>query len=211
MLIEAGNRVRQPYRSDKGREAGVMKLAKGHIGITGSAGIGKTTLATALAARLGSHLVPEVMRDRLVAGFDLHQLTRQGHRALLLGDATDLARRLATADSSLVTDRTPLDMAAFWLSNGYGVDDPAATEALLARAICAMADYCRVILLPWGVLPLADDGVRVANPWLQLHFHEIIAGLCRRYLPTDRLLIMPESASGVPDRLDWVLRQLEPD
>jgi predicted ATPase len=192
------------------QEAGLMKLAQGHIGITGSAGIGKTTLATALAERLGRPLVPEVMRDRLAAGFDLHHLTREGHRALLAGDATDLARRLAMADTPLVTDRTPLDMVAFWLSNGYGVDDPAATEALLARAVCAMADYRRVIVLPWGVLPLTHDGVRGANPWLQLHFHEIVAGLCHRYVPAERLLILPESAMGFGDRLDWVFKQLEP-
>lgn len=182
-----------------------MKLNRGHIGITGSAGTGKTTLAQALAERLSRSLVPEVMRDRLSAGFDLHKLTPAKHRALLVDDATEIARRLAAPDVPLVTDRTPLDMAAFWLSNGYGVDDPPATEALLARAICAMADYGRVILLPWGALPLKADKVRSTNPWLQLHFQEIIAGLCRRYVPEDRLLIVPDSGTDFADRLSWVL------
>jgi len=186
----------------------LKRVEKGHIGITGSAGTGKTTLATALAERLGHHLVPEVMRERLAAGFDLHRLTREGYRLLLTDDATDLTRRLAAQDSPVVTDRTPLDMAAFWLSNGYGVDDPAATEALLARAICAIADYRQVILLPWGTVPLTDDGVRSANPWLQLHFQTIIEGLCRRYVPAGRLLIVPESAMAFPDRLGWVLERL---
>lgn len=184
-------------------------LEKGHIGITGSAGSGKTTLATALAERLGRCFVPEAMRDRLAAGFDLHRLTRAGHRALLADDATDLARRLAVPDAQLVTDRTPLDMAAFWLSNGYGVDDPAATEALLGRAVCAMADYRRVVLLPWGALPLRADGVRSANPWLQLHFQEIIEGLCRRFLPPETLLVVPDTAVSFSERLNWVLKQLE--
>ncbi|MDG5496860.1 AAA family ATPase [Niveispirillum sp. BGYR6] len=185
-------------------------MGRGHIGLTGSAGTGKTTLGKGLAARLDRELVAEAMRARLMAGFDLHQLTREGHRALLLEDATSLARRLANPNGPLLTDRTPLDMAAFWLANGYGVEAPAATEALLARAICAMADYERVILLPWGALPLADDGIRSTNPWMQLHFQTILEGLCRRYVAPERLVLLPETVRAPADRLGWVLGQLDP-
>ncbi len=185
-------------------------MRQGHIGITGSAGTGKTALGQGLAARLDWGWVAEAMRDRLMAGFDLHQLTREGHRALLADDATALARRLAVADAPLLTDRTPLDMAAFWLANGYGVEAPAATEALLARAICAMADYDRVILLPWGALPLVDDGIRSTNPWLQLHFQTILEGLCRRYVAPERLVMVPETVTTPADRLGWVFERLGP-
>lgn len=184
-------------------------MGRGHIGLTGSAGTGKTTLGKGLAARLDRELVAEAMRTRLTAGFDLHQLTREGHRALLLEDATSLARRLAADHEPMLTDRTPLDMAAFWLANGYGVEAPAATEALLARAICAMADYHRVILLPWGGLPLVDDGIRSTNPWLQLHFQTILEGLCRRYVAPERLVLLPEAVKAPADRLGWVLERLD--
>lgn len=179
------------------------------IGITGSAGTGKTTLAGQIAAALGAPLVEEAMRRRLEQGFDFHQIDRATHRALLASEAEDLARLLAAPNPrGLVTDRTPLDMAAFWLSNGYGMDDPAATEALLARAICAMADYDAVLLLPWGGLPLEADGIRSANPWLHLHFQTVMEGLCRRWLAPDRFFILPESVKSRGARLSWVMDRL---
>ncbi|QJE72175.1 ATP-binding protein [Aerophototrophica crusticola] len=153
------------------------------IGITGSAGTGKTTLAEALAGALGVPLVPEAMRALLKAGFDFHSLTREGHRALIRQQADDLAAVLARDKGGLVTDRTPLDFAAFWLANGYQVDDEPGTEALLARAVAAMADFTLVVVTPWGELPLGDDGVRSRNPWHQLQFQELVEGLCRRWLP----------------------------
>lgn len=168
------------------------------IGITGSAGTGKTSLASSLSRRFDLPLRGEAMRDRLESGFDLHHLTREGHRRLLADDATDLAMALARGDG-LITDRTPLDMAAFWLANGFGVDDPTGTEALLARAVCAMADYSLVVLLPWGARPIAADGVRSPNPWMQLHFQTVLEGLCRRYVAPQRLLLADGNAP--PDAL----------
>lgn len=186
-------------------------MRRPRIGITGSAGTGKTMLATDLACRLDLPLRGEIMRDRLEAGFDFHDLTREGHRRLLAGDADALAQELARSDRGLVTDRTPLDMAAFWLANGFGVDDPALTEALLARAVCAMADYSLVVLLPWGAAPIAADGIRSTNPWMQLHFQTVLEGLCRRYVAPSRLLMLdaisaePASrAAFIQDRLSGV-------
>jgi nicotinamide riboside kinase len=177
------------------------------IGVTGSAGTGKTTLAARLSRDLDLPLRDEAMRQRLVAGFDFHAITRGDHRGMLATDTDDLARALAAGDG-LVTDRTPLDMAAFWLSNGFGVDDPVATESLLSRAVCAMADYSLVVLLPWADLPLAADGVRGVNPWMQLHFQTVLEGLCGRYVAPSRLL----SLSGVVDedaRLERVRGRLD--
>ncbi len=178
------------------------------VGVTGSAGTGKTTLVTTVSRALGVAIVPEAMRAMLEAGFDFHTLTRAGHMDLLRRQTDDLARRLAASGDSLVTDRTPLDFAAFWLSNGYGVDDPAATAALLERAVAAMADYTAVVLLPWGRFAPAADGVRSPNPWLQLHFQTVLEGLCRRWIAPDRLWIVPESAADPSARADWVLDRL---
>ncbi len=164
------------------------------IGITGSAGTGKTSLAATLSHLLDLPVRAEGMRDRLAAGFDPHSLSRDGHRRMIAGDADDLALDLARDRGGLITDRTPLDMAAFWLANGFGVDDPAATEALLARAVCAMADYDLVVLLPWGEHPIAADGIRSPNPWLQLHFQTVLEGLCHRYVAPRRLLTITGKA-----------------
>ncbi|WP_162306063.1 AAA family ATPase [Oleisolibacter albus] len=188
-----------------------MSRAAPRLGITGSAGTGKTTLAAAVACRLAVPVLPEAMRALLEQGFDLHSLSRDQHRDLLCRQADALACDLARIDGGLVSDRTPLDMAAFWLSNGYGVDDPAATEALLARAIMALADYSHIVLLPWGAMPLAADGVRSPNPWLQLHFQTIIEGLCRRWVEPARLIALPETAMAPEARCAFVLERLAAD
>jgi len=148
------------------------------------------------------------MRRLLEQGLDLHRLTRAEHQALLTRQADTLSAMLAGHPAGLVTDRTPLDFAAFWLSNGYGVDDPAATEALMARAVIAMADYSAVVLLPWGCMAIQADGVRSPNPWLQLHLQTILEGLCRRYIPGDRLLILPDHPMDPDARCAWVLDRL---
>lgn len=179
-----------------------MKERRPRIGITGSAGTGKTSLAATVSRLLHLPLRREAMRDRLLAGFDPHALSRDGHRRMIAGDADDLALDLARAPDGLITDRTPLDMAAFWLVNGFAVDDPAGTEALLARAVCAMADYDLVVLLPWGERPIAADGVRSTNPWMQLHFQTVVEGLCRLYVAPERLLFV---RGGVPAEMTATL------
>lgn len=179
------------------------------IGLTGSAGVGKTTLALTLAAALGVRVLPEAMRGRLEAGFSLHGLSRAEHRSLLLNDARALAdRAVAEGDTGFVADRTPLDFVAFWLCNGYAADEPEGTGRFLERAAADTACWDLVIVLPWGDLPLVEDGIRFANPWHQLHAHTVIEGLCRRYVAPERLLFLPRGL-GEPDvRCEWVLRRL---
>ena len=54
------------------------------IAISGSAGTGKTTLATALAHRLQVPYLEEGFRKRREAGLDPHDLSQTEHRALLM-------------------------------------------------------------------------------------------------------------------------------
>lgn len=176
--------------------------------MTGSAGIGKTTLALTLSGALGVPVLPEEMRGRLEAGHSLQGLTRAEHRALLVEDAETLAGRAEAAPQGFVADRTPLDYVAFWLCGGYPADAPEATERLVERAAAATAAWDVVLLLPWGDLPLQDDGIRFANRWHQFQIHAIIEGLLRRFLPPERLVIVP-AGLGEPDaRCRWVLRRL---
>lgn len=181
------------------------------IGLTGSAGVGKTTLALTLGTTLGLPVLEEPMRARLEAGYSLHALSRAEHRDLLCADADDLAATAAECPEGFVSDRTPLDYAAFWLCNGYAADEPARTAALLERAATAAASWDAVVVLPWGDLTLVDDGIRYPNRWHQLHVQTVIEGLCRRSVPAARLLFLPAGLRSPEARCAWLLRHLPSD
>lgn len=178
------------------------------IGLTGSAGVGKTTLALTIAGALGVPVLEERMRARLLAGFSLHSLTREEHRGLLRGDSDDLIEAAAGCADGFVSDRTPLDFLAFWLCNGYAADEPDATRTLLESAVAATAMWDAVVVLPWGALPLIDDGVRYPNRWHQLHAQTVIEGLCRRFVSLPRLHFMPVETTEPDARCEWILRRV---
>lgn len=179
------------------------------IGVSGSAGTGKSTLCQALAERLAAPYVPEGMRERLEAGLDLHRLDRLELRDLLLELFDEMVSSLDShrlAGSGCVCDRSPLDYAAFWLYYGFGSDD-AATRDFLAAAERAAKSFDLVVLLPWGTLPLVADGVRSANRWRQLHFQAILEGLAFRSFGADHHHCLPPEITRQEDRVTWVLER----
>ena len=178
------------------------------IGVVGSAGVGKTTLALTLAATLDAPVLHEAMRARLEAGFSLAGLSREEHQRLLLADAADVTGLVEAAAGGCVADRTPLDFLAFWFCNGYGADSPRETALFVERTVAALKLFDLILALPWGVLPLEDDGVRYPNPWHQLHAQMVIEELCRRYAPADRLAFMPADITEPDERCRWTLRRL---
>lgn len=174
------------------------------IAIVGSAGTGKTTLAEAAAARLKLPLIADAMRRRLTEGLDLHAMSRAGHRRLLERQAAGWAVEASRA-GGFVSDGSALDFAAFWLANGYAVDDPDGFGRLLDAARVAIVRLDHVFLLPWGAIPLVGDGVRYANPWHQLHAQSVIEGLLDRFVPAGRLHRIGETDAA--ERLAVVSRR----
>jgi broad specificity phosphatase PhoE len=179
-----------------------------NIALSGSAGTGKTTLARALAARLDLPYIEEGMRRRLERGLDLHTLDQEGMRRLnreLWEEQRDLARRASERHGGYVADRSNLDFAAFWLHYGL-FDDAAATQRLLDDTSAAAQDEF-VVLLPHGVLPLVNDGVRSTNPWMQLRFQLLVEGLLARHQPPGQIVRL-RAAQSVDERLTAVLERL---
>lgn len=183
------------------------------MAITGSAGVGKTTLGSRLAECFSVPLVGEGMRARIETGLDLHTLDRNSQRALLL-DLFDqaLAETRAAVDTArgFVADRCSLDFAAFWLYYGFGFDEDG-TRRLFARAEEALAEYDLIVVLPWGAIPLIGDGVRSANPWLQLHYQALLEGLLARRVEPHRLVRVPPQFVELEARIRWICTHLQPD
>lgn len=164
------------------------------IALSGSAGTGKTTLGRRLARDLGLPYVEEGMRRRLEGGLDVHALGAEGIAALLAELWEEQLAAEAAAPHGFVADRSSLDFAAFWLHYGLYLDlDGTARWIETMRA--HVERYDRVLLLPWGVLPLQHDGVRSTNPWVQLRVQGILEALLTRFVPEERLVRVPSLES----------------
>lgn len=172
-----------------------MSAPPRRIALAGSAGTGKTTLGRVLAAELGYVFIEEGMRKRLEAGLDWMALhSRPGGYEDLL---QELWHEQQTAESEalrhapgFVADRSPYDHGAFWLHYG-SLHDRNRTDEWMGRLIAAGRTLDRVILLPWGDLPLQHDGVRSTDRWLQFRFQSILEGLLERYAPPGQVLPIP--------------------
>jgi nicotinamide riboside kinase len=179
------------------------------IAVTGSAGVGKTTLVSDLAARFRVPLVAEGMRARLETGVDPHALGADGFRRFLeavIDELLGATERAVAGDLGFVADRCAVDAAAFWLYYGYAHDE-AGTDRLIERARRTIAGYDLIVVVPWGALPLVADGIRSANPWIQLHYQGLLEGLLRRWVARPRLAMMPPRLTDRTARRLWVERR----
>ncbi|MEM6673129.1 MAG: AAA family ATPase [Planctomycetota bacterium] len=179
---------------------------KTHLALSGSAGTGKSTLGRRLADELGMTYIEEGMRRRLEAGLDLHRLDR--------GQMLDLVKEIwheqrdaqERAEAGFIADRSSYDFAAFWLH--YGLHEGSEDDGSVFHHWCAEGErYDRVILMPWGAIPLEDDGVRSPNRWIQLRFQSTLEGTLARFAPEDQVLRVPATAD-FESRVAFVLSAL---
>jgi len=176
------------------------------IALSGSAGTGKTTLGRALADQLGIPFIEEGMRARLEKGLDIHTLDVRGLRSLVRELWLEQREAQEAAGEAFIVDRSSLDYAAFWLHyNLY--EEHAQTDEFFAELRASTEHYDRILLFPWGALPIEADGVRATNQWLQLRFQTILEGLLDRYAAGAQVSRVP-AASDFDERLRVVLGSL---
>lgn len=183
------------------------------IGICGSASVGKTSLANALAAELKLPCLREEMRDYLEStGVNLAELP-SAETAAVLEQLWKEREQKELRTRSFVADNCPLDFAAYALY--YGCLNSENSTIFLSKTLEFAAKYDAVFVLPWGVLPYAEDGVRPANQHLQLRYQFILEGLLRKHVDPKKLHFFPENIVHLDKRCQWVCslvgdKRLEP-
>ena len=130
---------------------------RARIAISGSAGVGKSTLARRLAADLGWPYVPEGMREYLESGApSLHDLGPRGVRDLVLRLWEERKEAEARAGDAFVADRASYDFGALVL---------ATTDNLSSSATVTNDGN---IVSTWALRVSANDGVWTAATGVQV-------------------------------------------
>jgi uroporphyrin-III C-methyltransferase len=176
------------------------------IGISGSASAGKSTLAEALARLLKVPCLEEEMRTYLEHGGEsLADLPRPSREKVIL-DLWNERRGREQTIPAFIADTSSLDLAACALH--YECLSSSSYELLFRSAATHLRLYNAIFLLPWGVLPYEQDGIRPRDPYSELRFQLLIEGLLNQYVEPDRLHRLPGTVVRPEDRLSWALAKI---
>lgn len=177
------------------------------VALSGSAGVGKTSLGQRLSAELGLPFIEEGMRKRIEAGFNPFELGPDGYERLVTELWEEQCALEDAATDGFIADRSAFDFAAAWLQYAH-LDDPSRTETWMrSRLRDGRERYDRVVLLPWGAIPLVNDGLRSTDPWVQFRFQAIIEDLLRREARAAQVLPVPAETT-LDQRVAFVREQL---
>jgi nicotinamide riboside kinase len=151
-------------------------VARRRVAIVGSFSTGKTTLAEALARRLGLPLLPEVAREVAAEGFRLDKDATPETEALIF--LRQYNNELAVAE--FVGDRSLIDVMAY---AGWVLDNQVRRKEMALWDECVRlaerslrSSYSHVYYLQIE-FPIVLDGLRPDDPGFQKEIDERIVGL----------------------------------
>ena len=152
------------------------------IAISGSAGIGKTTLARQLAEYYKIPMIAEGVREYLRE----KGLTLQEARAQSLYDfQTAIWQRhsyLTQKYPDFIADRSFVD---FLVYASYHISPEADWLPEYINKVASYAyAYDLIIILPFGNFPIVSDGTRKTNPLYQRDIHRSVIDTAERYAVT---------------------------
>ncbi len=182
------------------------------LAVSGTAGIGKTTLAGALAELLELECIPESYEPF----FDIKGTLKQSPAELMpvFQQVFDQKLEQERQLKRFITDRCPIDLFHLWLTHGQDDDSPQ-TRQFHGRCLLQARSYDFLILPAWGSIALQqkedtdNHQRRVMNPWTQLRNHSAIVGLSYLWLPPEKIIQLPMPLSDPEQRVRYVLQQIK--
>lgn len=192
------------------------------LAISGTGGIGKTSLATELARRLDVPVLPENLTEVVVAMGAIARARTQGAEARQAAMLQYLevcedwlkvrAQAMRAHPDGFVADRWALDILVRWLYAGFRRGDDAIYRRLVAH-MRASASELDVLVIP-PLMPLAagegtnEAGLHRTQQWSRrLHVQAITQGLAEAWAPVPRLSL-PRKSLSVEERASMVLQAM---
>lgn len=179
------------------------------IAFTGSGGTGKTTLLHEVNKELDFPVIGEGIREWLEEhGFsDFKELTQTDVQKM----QTDALNRRIDIESELqnfISDRTSVDNLSYALRWIGSETKNEAISGWMAQYITramnhANENYDLIFLLPWGEIPLEDDGTRSTKEWYQYMMQAIIE---RHIYMLDRPFVYEVMKTDLEERKEECLR-----
>jgi hypothetical protein len=179
------------------------------IAVSGTAGVGKTTLAQSLAPLLRLDVIEENYQPffEQAGGFNAppQQLLPLFHKVF------DTKQRLEQDSNNFIADRCPIDLFHLWMTKGLHTLERE-TDEFFTRCVMAARRYDFIVLPAWGSIGLqqkqrgSGKQRRVMNNWTQLRNHAAIVGYTYLWVPAERIIQLPMPLSDTEQRIHFVLQ-----
>lgn len=177
------------------------------IAVSGSAGVGKTTLAKGLANALGIAYIPEEMRGYLLSAPKPIRDCPKSEIACILGTMWEKRIERESNLAAFVADNSSVDFIAYALY--YGCEDRPMIRRLLKEAWEQVRTYDVCFVLPFGAIPYVDDGIRPPTPSSQCRYQRILESLYKRCEQAVSAHYLPSHPRTPKDGLRWAMERLE--
>jgi adenylate kinase family enzyme len=179
------------------------------IAITGSAGIGKSTLAKALSEKYNLTLINEHYTA-------IKQVQYKSEYTRILTQIFQEKAAMEARVEKFVTDRCPIDLIKICINQELYLIDRPFVEGFVQQCVQALRQYDFVVVLPWNSFPLtqAEDMCRNMDSLQQLHSQAQMVGFTHMWINKMKVLEIPQTMNQHEQRLDAIdraIRQLRPE